>query len=188
MDDYIPISLLNDYIFCPYSIYLHNVYMETDEGLYHAKPQTRGRFAHESIDNKKYSNKRFVLQSLPIISEYLGVIGKIDVYKKEDKRLIERKYELKNIYQGQLYQLWAQYFCMIEMGYEVDSLEFYEISKNRTIPVDLPNDEQKCQLKQFIDSFRKFDPANIIKTNINKCKHCIYCNICDKTEEDNVYQ
>ena len=38
MDDYISISQLNDFIFCPYSIYLHNVYMETDEGLYHATP------------------------------------------------------------------------------------------------------------------------------------------------------
>ena len=31
MEDYISISTLNDFIFCPYSIYLHNVYMETDE-------------------------------------------------------------------------------------------------------------------------------------------------------------
>lgn len=31
MPDLIPISTLNDFIFCPYSIYLHNVYMETDE-------------------------------------------------------------------------------------------------------------------------------------------------------------
>ena len=38
MEDYISISQLNDFIFCPYSIYLHNVYMETDEGLYHATP------------------------------------------------------------------------------------------------------------------------------------------------------
>lgn len=36
MDNYISISTLNDFIFCPYSIYLHNVYMEADEGLYHA--------------------------------------------------------------------------------------------------------------------------------------------------------
>lgn len=43
MDDYISISMLNDFVFCPYSIYLHNVYMDTDEGLYHAKPQTIGK-------------------------------------------------------------------------------------------------------------------------------------------------
>ncbi len=36
-EDYISISTLNDFIFCPYSIYLHNVYMESDEGLYHYK-------------------------------------------------------------------------------------------------------------------------------------------------------
>ena len=53
-DDYISISTLNDFIFCPYSIYLHNVYMDTDTdvSLYHAIPQTRGRIAHESVDNK----------------------------------------------------------------------------------------------------------------------------------------
>lgn len=69
MEDYISISTLNDFIFCPYSIYLHNVYMEADEGLYHATPQTRGRIAHESIDNKKVSNRADDLQSLPVISE-----------------------------------------------------------------------------------------------------------------------
>ena len=35
MEDYIAISTLNDFIFCPYSIYLHYVYMETDESVYH---------------------------------------------------------------------------------------------------------------------------------------------------------
>ena len=30
-EDYISISTLNDFIFCPYSIYLHNVYMDADE-------------------------------------------------------------------------------------------------------------------------------------------------------------
>ena len=57
MDDYIAISTLNDFIFCPYSIYLHNVYMETDEGVYHATPQTRGRIAHETVDEKRTSNR-----------------------------------------------------------------------------------------------------------------------------------
>ena len=34
--------------------------METDEGLYYATPQTHGRFAHETIDNKKASNRAVV--------------------------------------------------------------------------------------------------------------------------------
>lgn len=31
MDNLIAISTLNDFIFCPYSIYLHNVYMDMDK-------------------------------------------------------------------------------------------------------------------------------------------------------------
>jgi CRISPR-associated protein Cas4 len=67
MDDYIAISTLNDFIFSPYSIYLHNVYMETDEGMYHATPQTCGRIAHETVDEKRTSNRADELQSLPVI-------------------------------------------------------------------------------------------------------------------------
>lgn len=71
MDDYISISTLNDYIFCPYSIYLHNVYMDADEGLYHATPQTKGRIAHETVGKKTSSNRKDVLLSMPVYSENL---------------------------------------------------------------------------------------------------------------------
>lgn len=188
MEDYISISTLNDFIFCPYSIYLHNVYMETDVGLYHATPQTRGRIAHEAVDNKRASNRKDDLQAMPVISEEYGLIGKIDIYKGKERRLIERKYQLKNIYQGQIYQLWAQYLCMIEMGYVVDSIAFYEISTNKMIPVQLPGQSQLMEFRAFIDAYRHYDPSQPIRPNANKCHHCIYCSICDKMEGENVYQ
>ena len=162
--------------------------METDEGVYHATPQTRGRIAHETVDEKRTSNRADELQSLPIISHIYGLTGKIDIYRGREKKLIERKYQLKNIYQGQIYQLWAQYLCMVEMGYEVESLAFYEISTNKMSPVELPSEEQLSHFRQFITSYRNFDPSDPIRTNRNKCSHCIYCSLCDKTEEDNVYQ
>ena len=187
-EDYISISTLNDFIFCPYSIYLHNVYMEADEGLYHATPQTRGRIAHETIDKKKASNRSEDLQSLPVISEKYRLMGKIDIYKGKEQKLIERKYTLKQIFQGQIYQLWAQYLCMKEMGYSVQALAFYEISTNKMIPVELPTDEGQKEFEQFLTKYRSYDPIISITTNKNKCRHCIYCNICDKTEDENVYQ
>ena len=55
-EDYISISTLNDFIFCPYSIYLHNVYMESDNSLFHAAPQTTGKIAHKTLDTKKASS------------------------------------------------------------------------------------------------------------------------------------
>lgn len=188
MIDYISISTLNDFVFCPYSIYLHNVYMEADETVFHATPQTRGRNAHATIDNKTASNRADDVLALPVCSEKYGLMGKIDVYKRKERRLIERKYQLKNIFQGQIYQLWAQMLCLCEMGYEVESLAFYEISTNKTIPVSMPKEEDLRHFEEFLERFRNFDPATTpFAVNHNKCLHCIYCNLCDKTQNDNVY-
>lgn len=162
--------------------------MESDEGLYHATPQTRGKIAHETIEKKKASNRTDDLQALPIISEKYGLMGKIDIYKGKEQKLIERKYNLKKIFQGQIYQLWAQYLCMTEMGYPIQNLAFYEISTNKMIPIELPTEEQLKNFEQFLESYRSYDPTASLGTNANKCRHCIYCNICDKAEEENVYQ
>lgn len=45
--------MLNDFVFCPYSIYLHNVYMEADEDLFKAPPQTKGTIAHQGLTRKR---------------------------------------------------------------------------------------------------------------------------------------
>lgn len=187
MDDYISLSTLNDFIFCPYSIYLHNVYMDADKDLYQAVPQTRGTAAHTSIDEKKASNRKTDLMGLPVCSDELGICGKIDLFRVDQKLLIERKYQLKHIFQGQVYQLWGEYFCLTEMGYEVSKIAFYEISTNKMIPYPLPSDLEKKELLDFILRFRKYNPESYIHTNSNKCIHCIYCNLCDKTTLDNVY-
>lgn len=156
--------------------------------MYHATPQTRGKVAHETVDRKTASNKADDILSLPVYSERYGLMGKIDVYKRKDRKLIERKYQLKQIFQGQIYQLWAQMLCMREMGYEVESLAFYETSTNKMFPVAMPTSEELEEFETFLRRYRNFDPGvSLFVINQNKCKHCIYCNLCDKTEEDNVY-
>jgi CRISPR-associated protein Cas4 len=76
---------------------------------------------------------------------------------------------------------------MVEMGYEVKKLEFYAISTNKTFPIGIPTDEDKKELIGFIQKFKDFNPEKPININENKCKHCIYCNLCDKIEMENVY-
>lgn len=161
--------------------------MDTDEGFYHATPQTRGKIAHEAIDNKTSSNRKDDLQSLPVYSSRYGLMGKVDIYRQKEKHLIERKYQLKRIYQGQIYQLWAQYFCLIEMGYEVTQISFYESSTNKMIPISLPTHEDEEEFSAFIKRFHDFNPEEPITVNPNKCKRCIYSNLCDRTEEENVF-
>lgn len=73
MNDYIPLSTLNDFISCPYSIYLHNVYMETADDIYKATPQTKGTIAYQGVDKKKSSTRKSDIMSLPVyINPYLN--------------------------------------------------------------------------------------------------------------------
>ncbi|RGM42837.1 type V CRISPR-associated protein Cas4 [Phocaeicola plebeius] len=110
MDDYIAISLLNDFIFCPYSIYLHNVYMESDESQYHAAPQTMGRIAHKTVDEKKTTN------------------GKGDYslnrkqFKKSDFVLLKSEYHLKNECCGEYYKL----FYSTLISYKMDVFRYIQ--------------------------------------------------------------
>lgn len=186
MFNYLAISNLNDYVFCPYSIYLHNVYKGGDEDLYHATPQTRGKNAHKSVDEPK-NIKSNVLTGLEVYSQELGLMGKIDVYRPETKSLVERKNMLKQIYQGQIWQLQAQYFCMIEMGFEIDSISFYSIQDNKTFALPLPTEEDKNILQNTIQKIKNVENLEDITINPNKCRNCIYNTLCDKTDINNVY-
>lgn len=188
MEEGIPISMLNDFYFCPYSIYLHNVYMESDESLYHASPQTKGKESHATIDNHTYNNKINDLTGIWVYSEEYGLYGKIDLYKQKEKKLIERKYTLKRIFQGHIHQLWGEYVCLKEMGYSIVSLSFYEISSNTSIPVSLPSISDLNNFKQCINTLRRSDIDTPFDLNPQKCRHCIYNNLCEKSPCENVYQ
>ena len=162
MENYIPISNLNDFCFCPYSIYLHNIYYGSDEGEYQASPQTIGKEAHSSVNSGADRTDEF--RGLCVFSEEFGLQGKIDVYKKNSGTLIERKYRLKNIYQGQKYQLWAQYFCMQEMGYKVNSLAFMKSPQESLITL-ISTEGRYKKFKQLLTSFHDYSPAAIIEVD-----------------------
>ena len=87
-----------------------------------------------------------------------------------------------------MYQIWAQYLCMKEMGYDVERLAFYDISTNRMIPVSLPTKTDILQLTFLIDAILLYDPSEPPYVSTNKCRRCIYCSLCDKTEEEYVYE
>ena len=89
--------------------------MEADEDVYKALPQLAGTNAHIATDDQKSSTRKNDLMAMPICSDDLGIMGVIDIYKGEQRLLIERKNNLKQIFKGQIYQLWAQYLCMVEM-------------------------------------------------------------------------
>jgi CRISPR-associated protein Cas4 len=178
--DYIQISKINDFIFCPHSIYFHNVYEEFESVNYKSKPQIAGGIAHENIDQVEYSSLKNVLQGMEVFSHKLGLIGKIDVYDKDKKELVERKRLIKKIYDGYVFQLLAQKSCLEEMGFIVDKIFIHSLSDNKRVEV-VPSPQKIKDFYATLDDMRSFDPLLISKNNnFEKCKNCIYRELCKK--------
>ncbi len=91
MDDIIIISNLNDFIFCPASIYFHKLYGSQDNLTYQSSYQINGSKAHESVDNRSYSTKKSIITALDVYSDKYKLSGKIDIYDMEKQLLVERK-------------------------------------------------------------------------------------------------
>lgn len=182
MESYIPISFLNDFIFCPRSIYFHQLYGSYNTKLYQQKPQVAGKAAHESIDEKKYSTRKAVLQSMEIYCERYKLCGKIDTFDISTGKLTERKKEIKTIYDGYVFQVYAQYFALSEMGYKVSGISFYDLSHNKHYPVLLPEQDPVmfAKFEQLITDLNSFDLNSTSFTPLeSKCRNCIYANLCD---------
>ena len=184
METSIPISFLNDFIFCPKSIYFHQLYGKVETSLYQNTDQVSGTAAHASIDSKKYSSKKTILQSIEVYSEKYNLHGKIDTFDEESKILRERKKEIKVIYDGYIFQVYAQYFCLVEMGFEVKEIQLYDITHNKIHKVNKPEEDEIMfgKFEKLLDDIRSFDlELSSFPQNENKCKRCIYNNICDSS-------
>lgn len=182
-DSYIKISEINDFIFCPLSIYFHHLLGQLDSVFYHREAQTQGKNVHTSIDSSRYSTSSDVITSLDVCSTKLGIRGKIDIYHKSKRRLVERKKHISKIYDGQIFQLYAQYYCMVEMGYKIDELEIYSYDDNKTYKISLPKDNIELRNKFFdtIKLMRNFDMDTYVQRSEFKCISCIYEDICDRS-------
>lgn len=183
MEETILISYLNDFIFCPVSIYFHKLYGAMDKTLYQSSFQINGTNAHKAIDSKKYSTKKNVLQSINVYSEKYGFQGKIDVFDVDKGLLTERKNKIITIYDGYVFQIYAQYFGLTEMGYDVKKLRFHSLSDNKNYDVKLPKDDNEMleKFENLIKEIRLFNMENFVQTNIKKCQKCIYEPSCDRS-------
>jgi len=180
MESYIRISTLNDFVFCPKSIYFHDLYDKFDKKIYQEEAQHAGKIAHEAIDEKIYSTAKKYIQSLSVYSDKYKLCGKIDIYNSETKTLVERKNKITRVYDGYKYQLYAQYRCMIEMGYEVNNLTIYSVKDNIKYDIPLPTGQEQIKFERLIHEYKKFNPnARGFTQNPKKCAACIYRELCD---------
>jgi len=181
MEEYIQISKLNDFIFCPKSMYLHSIYEGLNTKVYHSHYQTVGKLNHECIDKKKYSSARkSILQGIEVYSQKYKLAGKIDLYFKDKKELMERKTKISRVYDGYKFQLYAQYFCLLEEGYAVEKISIHSLKDNKKYFIDIPDKKEVEKFEILLNKIKDFSICKdrIIK-NKNKCEKCIYNNLCN---------
>lgn len=176
----IAISCLNDFIFCPVSIYFHALDADTDTIILQDVVQLKGTAAHKTVDTATYTTQACVLQGLSVYSEEYNLVGKIDTFDTRKGVLTERKKKIKMIYDGYIFQLYAQYFCLIEMGYHVNEMRLYSMDDNKVYPIPLPQHAPELYQKfiKTLTDLNTFRLENFRQKNEQKCAHCIYEPLC----------
>ena len=177
------ISCLNDFVFCPVSIYFHML-DEGDRLLTQDAYQLNGSDAHKKSDLAAYSTKKSMLQGIGVYSERYHLIGKIDTFDAETGVLTERKKKIRRIYDGYVFQLYAQYFALTEMGYAVTHLRLYSMDDNKVYPVPLPERDADMfrKFEYLLSQMRAFSFADFRQDNKLKCEKCIYAPLCSYSD------
>lgn len=174
------ITTLNDFIFCPASIYFHQVEADTERFTYQSSFQLNGTAKHEAIDESRYSSRNDILQGIQVYSEKYGLIGKIDVFDVSNGILTERKKKVSQIFDGYIFQVYAQFFALEEQGFHVNEIRIYSMDDNVVYPIALPNDDLEMlnKFESTINAVNNFSLNEFKQSNPLKCERCIYEPLC----------
>lgn len=180
MECCLTITQINDFIFCPRSLFFHDFLRENlAPSNFRESPQIQGLAAHSAIDRREYSDRKDILQGTMVYSSKYNLLGKIDLFDTRSGRLTERKYSITAVYDGFRYQLYAQFFALSEMGYSVRCMELYSSKDNRKYPIPIPGKIETLEFEQTLDAMRKYSPEQDRSIpNLNKCRNCNYREIC----------
>jgi CRISPR-associated protein Cas4 len=150
------------------------MYEDFDKREYQETPQIAGKLIHQNIEDQKYSSAKRFIQGIYVYCEKYNLVGKIDIYDQEEKILIERKNKIKNIYLGYRYQLYAEYFCMREMGYKVKKLFLHSLSDNKRYEISLPNKQDIAAFEKTLKQIKNFSQTDIVRHSCPHCQNHIY--------------
>ncbi len=144
MSDLLPLSLLNDYLYCE-----RRAALKILDGLRSANEHTlRGDLNHEHADLPGFEHRAGwkLLRALPVWSDSLGLNGKADIVEVRksggritEARPVEYKSGRKSKWINDRVQLCAQALCLEEhLGVTIsEGLVFHARSQQRTlVPMD----------------------------------------------------
>lgn len=142
--------------------------------------QINGTHSHVNSDAAAYSTKKSMLQGISVYSQKYNLCGKIDTFDTDTGILTERKKNIKVIYDGYVFQIYAQYFSLKEMGYNVRELRLYSMDTNKVYKIDTPenNPTMFIRFNRLIDDINAFSFDYFKQNNEEKCNNCIYEPLC----------
>jgi len=181
MDDAIPISALNHFLYCPRRCALIHVEQTFEENIY----TMRGRDLHERTDTPEESGWEEgvrVERALPLWSHRLGLIGKADVveFHGEIPFPVEYKSGRLRKFENDDLQLCAQGICLEEMTGKVvprGAIFHHSSRRRREVVFD---QRLRALVESTILAIREMLSLKIIPPPVNdaRCKHCSLLESC----------
>ena len=162
MEQYIPIGRIKAFIYSPRSVYIQSVYDTFNQKLSDLPLRLKGERKHHTVDSETYSTSKHIVSNMDIYSEKYNIGGKIDIYDKKNGYLIERKTKAHtegSLYKGYVCQLYAQYFCLKEMGENPQKLFIHSLEDNKRYEVPIPSIQEKRDFEHLLKEMRGFTPS-----------------------------
>ena len=183
-DDFIMISALQHYVYCPRQCGLIHVEDAWNENLY----TVRGNILHEKVDTDTYETRGTLktVRGLRIHSVEYGIVGRCDVVEFRESKTgdeilpVEFKSGEPKEDISDKVQLCAQAFCLEEMlSTKVNRGAFFYGRIRRRDVIEIDN-ELRSQTKSIIGSVREIVSKKIVPTAdySAKCRNCSLENIC----------
>ena len=183
-DDFIMISALQHYVYCPRQCGLIHVDDAWHENLF----TTRGNILHEKVDTDTFETRgnTKTVRALRIHSFNLGITGQCDVVEFKQTESGEKVMpvefksgEPKEDISDKV-QLCAQALCLEEMLHiEIQEGAFFYGKVRRRNAVDIDN-ELRRQTRDIISAVREIVSTKKIPRAeySNKCRNCSLLDIC----------
>ena len=179
--DPLPLSLLNDYLYCP-----RRAALKAIEGWWGENEHTViGSLAHEHADLPGYEVARGVtlLRALPVWSERLGLSGKCDIVERHQNGSlvpVEYKKGRRRTFENDDAQLCAQALCLEEMfGAVVQNGAVFHAQSKRRREVEF-DDALRSLTEQAIGDLHLLVDSSIVPPAIRKpaCEECSLFEVC----------
>jgi len=179
--DHVPLSLLNDYLYCE-----RRAALKTVEGVRSANAHTaKGDIVHEHADlpGCEVAKGVTLLRALPVWSDTLGLSGKCDIVEQRaDGTLLPVEYKSgkRRQWDNDDVQLCAQALCLEEM-LDTDipgGAVFHSDSKRRREVPFTP--ELRALTQQTITALQELAAGSTVPPAVFKpaCEHCSLFDLC----------